>query len=122
MAGKTITIEITANTEDFRREIRSATEQGSRDMKQFNSAIDATNSGLNTLRLGAIALGAAAIGIFKQIGESALDAAKSINQQVSALQALTGSAAAAKARFQELFAIAQKTPGLTTSLATTLDA
>lgn len=44
-----------------------------------------------------------------------------IDENVNSIKALTGSASAAEGRFQALFALAQKTPGLTTEIATALD-
>lgn len=55
-------------------------------------------------------------------GQAAVSAALDIDKQVNTIKALTGSAAAAEARFEALFKLAQKTPGLTTQLAATLDA
>jgi hypothetical protein len=56
------------------------------------------------------------------LGAAAVKSAKDIDQQVNTLKAFTGSAAAAEARLKQLVATAQQTPGLTTSLAATLDA
>lgn len=56
------------------------------------------------------------------LGAAAVKSAVDIDRQVNVLKSLTGSAAAAEARFTSLVALAQKTPGLTASLATTLDA
>jgi hypothetical protein len=68
------------------------------------------------------ALGAAgAVRFFEDIARRSIDAAIAIDRQVNSLKALTGSAEQAKARFAELFALAQRTPGLTTGLASTLD-
>lgn len=44
-----------------------------------------------------------------------------IDENVNSIKALTGSASAAEGRFQALFTLAQKTPGLTTDIATALD-
>lgn len=56
------------------------------------------------------------------LGRSAVQSAIQIDQQVNVLKALTGSAENAEKRFAALVAISQKTPGLTTNLAATLDA
>ena len=56
------------------------------------------------------------------VGRSAVQSAINIDKQVNSLRALTGSAAAAEERFKALFTLAQRTPGLTTNLALTLDA
>jgi hypothetical protein len=74
--------------------------------------------------VAALSTALAAIGglrVFKQIASDAIQAAVAIDRQVAALRAFTGSAQAATARFRELFQLAQQTPGLTTSLAATLD-
>jgi len=72
-----------------------------------------------------VAFGAlAAVGVaslFVSFAEASLEAAISVDKQVSSLTALIGSAEAAEARFKELIRIAQQTPGLTTALAATLD-
>jgi hypothetical protein len=62
------------------------------------------------------------VSLFERVGRAAVEAAIDIDRQVNTLKALTGSAEAAQQRFAELFALAQKTPGLTTNLALTLDA
>ncbi len=62
-----------------------------------------------------------AISFFENIARQAIDAAVAIDRQVNTLKALTGSAEAATRRFRELFDLAQRTPGLTTGLALTLD-
>lgn len=59
-------------------------------------------------------------GILK-LGQSAVQSAVNLDRQVNVLKSLTGSAEAAEARFAQLAATAQKSPGLTTSLAATLD-
>lgn len=56
------------------------------------------------------------------IGAAAVKSAKDIDAQVNVLKVFTGSAQAAEARLAQLIATAQKTPGLTTGLAATLDA
>ncbi len=56
------------------------------------------------------------------LGRTAVSSAVDLDRQVNVLKALTGSAEAAEARFAQLVATAQRSPGLTTSLAATLDA
>jgi hypothetical protein len=56
------------------------------------------------------------------LGVASTKSAISIDKQVNVLKAFTGSAANAEKRLAELIATAQKTPGLTTQLAATLDA
>lgn len=56
------------------------------------------------------------------LGRAAVESAVSIDRQVNVLKSLTGSAAAAEARFAKLTQVAQNTPGLTANLAATLDA
>lgn len=56
------------------------------------------------------------------IARNSIQSAISIDKQVNSLRALTGSAEAAETRFKALFNLAQRTPGLTTNLALTLDA
>lgn len=73
-----------------------------------------------SIAFGAI-VAAGAANIFRNVAQASLEAAINIDRQVNTLKALVGSAEAAKRRFSELVAIAQKTPGLTASLATTLD-
>ena len=118
--GITISIELDfkkaeAQAQEFARKIKSALDAPTAQVNAMRNATDGLRSALTALSsVGAVAL-------FERIGRSALDAAISIDRQVSSLRALTGSAEAAQRRFQELFRIAQATPGLTTSLATTLD-
>lgn len=56
------------------------------------------------------------------LGAAAVTSAVSLDRQVNVLKALTGSAEAAEKRLAQLVATSAKTPGLTTSLAATLDA
>ena len=58
------------------------------------------------------------IGLGRESARSAIE----IDSSVNVLSALAGGAAAAERRFQALFALAQKTPGLTTQIAVALDA
>lgn len=61
-------------------------------------------------------------GPLASLSSASVKSALDIDRQVNALKALTGSAEAAEARFAALFALAQNTPGLTTSTAAALDA
>lgn len=98
-------------------------QQMQRETQQSASAVSAL--GRSTAGVVAAFSALAAIGVasfFESVARRAVDAAISIDQQVTALTALTGSATAAKQRLEELFALSQKTPGLTLGLASTLDA
>lgn len=55
------------------------------------------------------------------LGAAAVKSAAEIDRNVNVLRAFIGSAEGAEARFRALVALAQKTPGLTTALASTLD-
>jgi len=98
--------------------------------QQQDRAARGSAGGLDSLRASASRLqgvftALAAVGLvslFERFGRAAFDAAIDVDKQVNSLKALTGSAEAAQKRFKELFDLAQKTPGLTTSLAATLDA
>lgn len=125
-----IIIEIKADVKGFERQVKSALDKAVEQSKRFSSALDNSNASLVTVRrnfdlLRASASAFAAIGVarlFENIARASISAAISVDRQISSLKALTGSAEAAQRRFQELFRLAQQTPGLTTSLATTLDA
>jgi hypothetical protein len=98
------------------RKLERETQRGANVLATFRTAAAAVQTVFAAL---------AAIGIvslFERFGRAAVQAAIDVNKQVNALKALTGSAEAAERRFAALFAIAQKTPGLTTNLAATLDA
>jgi hypothetical protein len=56
------------------------------------------------------------------LGRAAVQSAVNLDRQINVLKSLTGSAEEAERRFAQLVATAQKSPGLTTSLAATLDA
>src|SRR5262245_25788094 len=100
--------------DDSKRNLEGAASGGAKEFNNMRSAISASTIALT-------AFGLAGVAALRSIGTAALDAAIKIDRQVSSLKALTGSAEAATKRFQELFKIRQATPGLTTSLATTLD-
>lgn len=100
---------------EHQRKIERETQRGANALTFLRNAA----SGLRSVFGALAALGIVAL--FERIGRAALGAAIDIDKQVSALTALTGSAAAAEKRFAQLIAIAQKTPGLTTNLAATLD-
>jgi hypothetical protein len=119
--AREIVVKFVADTKEFnkaldesKRKLESAAGGGAKEFGGMRSAISASTAAL-------AAFGVAGVAAFRQIGSAALDAAIKIDKQVSTLRALTGSAEAATKRFQELFKIAQATPGLTTSLALTLD-
>jgi len=119
--AREIVVKFIADTKDFnkaiddsKRKLESAASGGAKEFNNMRSAISASTIALT-------AFGLAGVAALRSIGTAALDAAIKIDRQVSSLKALTGSAEAATKRFQELFKIAQATPGLTTSLATTLD-
>src|SRR5262245_30134283 len=105
-----------AKLKKFESEVKSAIDSSTGSAGRLRSSLGDLRTALNALGI------AAAVTALKQFGEFALRAAINVDRQVSSLKALTGSAEAATRRFQELFKIAQQTPGLTTSLATTLDA
>jgi hypothetical protein len=98
-------------------------QQMQRETQQSASAVSALGRSTAGLVAGFGALAAIGlVSLFESVARRAVDAAISIDQQVTALTALTGSAAAARQRLDELFTLAQKTPGLTLGLAATLDA
>src|SRR5262245_24761774 len=119
--AREIVVKFVADTKDFnkaidesKRKLESAAGSGAKEFGGMRSAINAST-------VAVAAFGVAGVAALKSIGSAALDAAIKIDKQVSSLKALTGSAEVATKRFQELFNIAQKTPGLTTSLALTTD-
>src|SRR5882672_4975704 len=128
-----IVIKITLDTRDIARaaqeiqsKLKGALDGGGAGFKSLKSSTDSATLGINTMRTAVTGLTAAfaalgGIAVLRDIASRAVDAAIAIDRQINSLRALTGSAAAAQQRFQELFQIAQKTPGLTTSLATALD-
>lgn len=59
---------------------------------------------------------------FIALGRAAVQSAVDIDKNVNTLKAFLGSSEAAEQRLKQLIALSQKTPGLTSSLATTLDA
>lgn len=132
--ARVIEVKVKGDTKQLDRDIESAARRGERAFAQgrdelgrfTKSAADADrsirqmSSSLGGLRTAFAALGGASV--FTGIAKASIDAAVAIDKQLSSLKALTGSAEAAQKRFQELFRLAQRTPGLTTSLAATLDA
>lgn len=93
-----------------------------RETQRSANALGSIRSAIVGIQGAFVALGAAGfISFFENLARKAIDAAVAIDRQINTLKALTGSAEQAKARFGELFALAQRTPGLTTGLATTLD-
>src|SRR5262245_58542128 len=119
-----IVIKIVLDTRDIQRaaqaiqtQLNSTLNTGSEGFKGLNADIDASTAGINTLRSAVGLLGTefaalGAVAILKDIASRALDAGIAIDRQVNSLKALTGSAEAARQRFQELFKLAQQTPGL----------
>jgi hypothetical protein len=97
------------------RKLERETQRGINNANSLRSAIAGVQGVFATLA----AVGAASF--FANLARTALDAAVNIDRQVNSLKALTGSAEVAQRRFAELIAIAQKTPGLTSDLAITLD-
>lgn len=59
---------------------------------------------------------------FLALGRAAVQSAVDIDKNVNTLRAFLGSSEAAEKRLTQLISLSQKTPGLTSSLATTLDA
>jgi hypothetical protein len=86
-------------------------------LRRYSSTIREAGESIQQAGLATLALTGAIVGL----GRSAFQSALQIDQQVNVLKALTGSAEAAEKRFAKLVATAQKTPGLTTGLALTLD-
>lgn len=94
------------------------TEIQQKGLQQQGLSLDKFGQGLQRAGGFATALG---LGI-AAIGREAVQSAIKIDSSVNVLKAFTGSAEAAEARLAKLIATAQKTPGLTTQLALTLDA
>ena len=86
--------------------------------KRYSSTLREAGESIQQAGFGLAALTG---GIF-ELGRRAVQGTIEIDKQVNTLRALTGSAEAAEKRYAALIAVAQKTPGLTTSLAATLDA
>ncbi len=80
-------------------------------VREAGESIQQTGYFLTGLSTGLISVGAAAV-------KSAFD----IDKNVNTLKAFLGSTDAAEARLKQLTSLSQRTPGLTTSLAATLDA
>ena len=101
---------------EHQQKLERAIQSGAGGISSLRSAIAGISGAFGVLA------GLGIVSLFERVGRAALDAAVSVDRQVSTLRALTGSAEAAQKRFQELFKIAQQTPGLTTNLAAQLDA
>jgi hypothetical protein len=101
---------------EHQQKLERAIQSGAGGISSLRSAIAGISGAFGVLA------GLGIVSLFERVGREALDAAVSVDKQVSTLRALTGSAEAAQKRFQELFKIAQQTPGLTTNLAAQLDA
>jgi hypothetical protein len=124
-----ITIEIKADTTGFKRDVKSALDSGSAQVRELKSAIDSATSSFGSMRsaLGGLKTAFLAIGgalggayIFKQIAEAAVQSAVSIDKTRQAITALTGSVDAANKKIAELRRLAASSPGVTTSFATQL--
>jgi hypothetical protein len=89
-------------------------------------ALASVQSGLRSLGSGLQSIGRTlTVGITAPIlalGAASLKSAKDLDANVNTLKAFTGSAAAAEVRLAQLIKTARGTPGLTTTLALTLDA
>ncbi|HEX5081671.1 MAG TPA: tape measure protein, partial [Blastocatellia bacterium] len=120
-----ITIEIKADTTGFKRDVKSALDGGSAQVREFKSALDASTNSVKAMRsaLGDLKTAFAAIGgalVLKQIGEAAIQSAISIDKTRQTMVALTGSVDAANKKIAELRELAKSSPGVTTSFATDL--
>jgi hypothetical protein len=86
--------------------------------KRYSSTIREAGESIQQAGYGLLGLTAGVL----NVGKAAVTSAVNIDRQVNVLKALTGSAQAAEERFAALVNLSAKTPGLTTSLAATLDA
>lgn len=86
--------------------------------KRYSSTLREAGESIQQAGFGLAAL----TGGILELGRRAVASAVDIDRQVNVLKSLTGSAEAAEKRYAQLVATAQKTPGLTASLAATLDA
>lgn len=86
--------------------------------KRYSSTIREAGESIQQAGYGLLGLTAGIL----NVGKSAVSSAVNIDRQVNVLKALTGSAQAAEERFASLVKLSSQTPGLTTSLAATLDA
>ena len=86
--------------------------------KRYSSTIREAGESIQQAGYGLLGLTAGVL----NVGKAAVTSAVNIDRQVNVLKALTGSAQAAEERFAALVSLSAKTPGLTTSLAATLDA
>src|SRR5262249_16174271 len=100
--------------------VKSSTDAGAANMRQFKSAIDSNTSALNAMRGAMIGVGVAGVAALKEIASKAIDAAIAVDKTRSALIALTGSADAANRTLAELRQLALGSPGVTTTFATQL--
>jgi hypothetical protein len=87
-------------------------------LRRYSSTI--REAGESIQQAGFAALGLT--GLLVGLGTTAVRSAIDLDKQINVLKALTGSAETAEKRFAQLIATAQRSPGLTTSLAATLDA
>lgn len=86
--------------------------------KRYSSTIREAGESIQQFGVGLLGVTAGII----SFGRGAVTSAINIDRQVNVLKSLTGSAEAAEKRYAALIALSAKTPGLTTSLAATLDA
>jgi hypothetical protein len=87
-------------------------------LKRYSSTVREAGESIQQAGYGLTAL----TGGILSVGRAAVRSAVDIDSQVNVLKALTGSAETAEKRFKALVALSARTPGLTTSLAATLDA
>lgn len=88
----------------FLRKYSSTIREAGESVQQFGYAL----TGLTTVFVG--------------LARSSVQSAIDIDKNINVLKSLTGSADSAEKRYAALIALSQKTPGLTTNLAATLDA
>src|SRR5262245_31462937 len=111
---QSITIKVTADTKEA--------EAGARRIETaYKSALDSTAGSVNLLRgaFGALAA-VGVVSLFKQIADAALESAINLDKMRQTTAALTGSLDTANKKIAELRALAQKSPGVTTSFAVDL--
>jgi hypothetical protein len=120
-----ITIELKAKVDEFKREVKSALDSGSAQVRQFKSAIDSATGSFGSMKsaLGGLKTAFAALGgayVLKQVADAAIQSAINIDKTRQAITALTGSVDVANRKIAELRQLAASSPGVTTSFATQL--
>lgn len=107
---------------DQQRRLERAAQSGATNFQAFLRRHSSTirEAGESIQQAGFAALGLT--GLIVGLGKAAFQSAVDIDRQVNVIKALTGSTEQAEKRFAQLVATAQKSPGLTTQLAATLDA